>query len=84
VAIINGNGRVLLLGIVVGAVAATVGREFFEPVRRLGRPLAKTAVKSGLVALERGQTGVALLAEHLSDLMAEVEAERQTAAGRTT
>jgi hypothetical protein len=84
VAIVNGNGRVLLFGIVVGAVAATIGREFFAPVRRLGRPLAKAAVKGGLAAIERGQEGAALMGEHLSDLIAEVEAERQTAADRRT
>jgi hypothetical protein len=77
VALVNGNGRALLLGLVAGAVAATAGRELFEPLRRIGRPLAKTAIKSGLTAIERGQQGVALLGEHLEDLMAEVEAERQ-------
>ena len=77
VAIINGNGRALLLGIAVGAVAATVGREFFAPIRRLGRPLAKTAVRSGILAVERGREGVALMSEHVADLIAEVSAERQ-------
>jgi hypothetical protein len=67
----------LLLGIAVGAAAAVIGREFFAPIRRLGRPLAKAAVKSGMTALERGHEGVALMSEHLSDLVAEVAAERQ-------
>jgi hypothetical protein len=75
----------LLLGIAVGAAAAIVGREFFTPIRRLGRPLAKSALKSGLAALERGREGAALMGEHLSDLVAEVAAEReQSSPGPTT
>ena len=81
-AIFDDKGRMLLLGIAVGVTAAAVGREFFAPVRRLGRPLAKAAVKSGMNALERGQEGIALMSEHLSDLVAEVAAERQHATAR--
>jgi hypothetical protein len=75
-AVMDDKGRTLLLGIAVGAAVASIGREFFAPLRGLGRPLAKTAVKSGLAAIERGREGVALMSEHLSDLMAEVAAER--------
>ena len=81
-AIFDDKGRMLLLGMAVGMTAAIVGRELFAPFRRLGRPLAKAAVKSGMNALERGQEGVALMSEHLSDLVAEVVAERQQASGR--
>jgi hypothetical protein len=77
VAIFDDKGRTLLLGIAVGAAAVIIGREFFKPLQRLGRPLAKTAVKSGIGAVERGRDGVALLSEHLSDLVAEVAAERE-------
>jgi hypothetical protein len=77
VAIVDEKGRMLLLGIAVGAAAAIVGRELFAPIRRLGRPLAKAAVRSGMTALERGHERVALMSEHLSDLVAEVAAERQ-------
>jgi hypothetical protein len=81
VAVIEGKGT-LLVGIAVGAVAAIVGREFFAPIGRLGRPLAKTALKSGMFALERGREGVVLMSEHLSDLAAEVAVERQQATSR--
>jgi hypothetical protein len=83
VAIIEDKSRMLLLGIAVGVAAATVGREFFAPVRRLGRPLAKAAVRSGIAAVERGRVGAALVGEHVSDLVAEVAAERQQAASET-
>ena len=76
-AVFDEKGRTLLLGIAVGAAVAIVGREFFTPMRRLGRPLAKTAVKSGLTAVERGRQGVALMSEHLADLVAEAAAERE-------
>jgi hypothetical protein len=76
VAIMDDKGRMLLLGIAAGAAAALIGREFVTPIRRLGRPLAKTAVKSGIVAVERGREGVAFMSEHLADLIAEVAAER--------
>jgi hypothetical protein len=82
VAILDEKGRTLMLGVAVGVAAAVIGREFFAPIRRLGRPLAKAAVKSGMGALERGQEGVALMSEHLSDLVAEVAAERQQASAR--
>jgi hypothetical protein len=82
VAIIDDKGRMLLLGLAVGAAAAIVGREFFAPVRRLGRPLAKSAVKSGMAAIAHGREGAALLGEHLADLIAEATAEREQASMR--
>jgi Protein of unknown function (DUF5132) len=79
VALMDEKGRILLIGIVVGAAGAMLGREFFAPVRRLGRPLAKTALMSGLLAVERGREAIALMVEHGADLMAEVAAEREIA-----
>jgi hypothetical protein len=80
VALLDDKGRTLLLGLVVGAVVATVGREFFTPLRRLGRPLAKGAVKSGMAALEHGREQMALMSEHVADLVAEAVAERAQSA----
>jgi hypothetical protein len=77
VAIFDEKGRTLMLGIAVGAAAAILGREFFAPLRRLGRPLAKAALDSGMTAFERGQHSAALMGEHLSDLVAEVVAQRR-------
>jgi hypothetical protein len=76
VAIFDDKGRTLLLGIAAGAAAVIIGREFLKPLQRLGRPLAKTAVKSGFAAVERGREGVAVMSEHFADLVAEVTAER--------
>jgi hypothetical protein len=76
------KSRTLMLGIAVGAAVVIVGREFFAPLRRLGRPLAKAALDSGMTALERGQHSVALAGEHLSDLVAEVVAQRRQRASK--
>jgi hypothetical protein len=84
VALLDEKGRTLLLGIAVGAAAVIVGREFFTPLRRLGRPLAKEAVKSGIAVLEHGRERVALMSEHVADLVAEATAERTQAAASKT
>jgi hypothetical protein len=78
------RGRFLLLGLVVGAATVIVGREFLAPIGRLGRPLAKEAVKTGLAALEHGREGVALVSEHIADLVAEAVAERREVSERRT
>jgi hypothetical protein len=83
VALIGENGRVLLFGIAVGVATAIVGREFFAPIRRLGRPLAKEAVKTGMAAFEHGREQMALMSEHLSDLVAEAAAERKQSLERS-
>jgi hypothetical protein len=82
-AVFDEKGRLLLVGLVVGAAAVIIGREFFTPLRRIGRPLAKEAVKSGMAALEHGRERVALMTEHVADLVAEAAAERQQSAART-
>jgi Protein of unknown function (DUF5132) len=73
----DGTGRTLLLGIVAGATGAILGRELAAPLRRLGRPLAKAALTSGMSAVERGRESIALMNEHVADLLAEVAAERE-------
>jgi hypothetical protein len=84
VAVFDEKGRIRLFGIAVGAATAIIGREFFTPLGRLGRPLAKEAVKSGMAALEHGRERVALMSEHVADLVAEAAAERQQSAARQT
>jgi hypothetical protein len=82
VALLDDKGRMLLLGIAVGGAAVIIGREFFAPLRRVGRPLAKAAVLAGMTALEAGQESAARLTEHVADLVAEVAAERQPTSQR--
>jgi hypothetical protein len=75
-AILGDRERHLLLGMAVGAACVIFGRRLMAPVRRLARPTAKAALKSGLTAVERSREVVARLGEELEDLAAEVEAER--------
>ncbi len=77
----DGQGRFLLVGVALGIGAATIGRDLFVPLRRLARPMAKAALRSGFSAVERGRLFAARAAEQLEDLAAEVEAERQSATG---
>jgi ABC-type transport system involved in cytochrome bd biosynthesis fused ATPase/permease subunit len=83
VALLDEKGRTLLLGLAVGAAAIIIGREFFTPLRRVGRPLAKEAVKSGMAVLEHGRERLALMTEQVADLVAEAVAEREQSPART-
>jgi hypothetical protein len=60
----------------VGAACVVFGRRLLTPVKRLARPTAKAALKSGVTAVERSREMVAWLSEEIEDLAAEVEAER--------
>lgn len=75
-AFLNERERSLLLGIAVGAACVIFGRRLLTPVKRLARPTAKAALRSGWTALEQGRETVARLGEELEDIAAEVAAER--------
>jgi hypothetical protein len=76
VAFLNERDRSLLLGMAVGAACVIFGRRLLTPVKRLARPTAKAALRSGWTALEHGRETVTRLGEQLEDLAAEVAAER--------
>jgi hypothetical protein len=78
-ALADGQGRFLLVGIALGIGAATIGRDFFVPLRHLARPMAKAALRSGLNVVDQGRLLAARAAEQLEDVAAEVEAERNAA-----
>jgi hypothetical protein len=84
VPLLDDRQRTLMLGFIVGAGTVLFGRELFMPMRRLARPAAKVAVRSGLDAMERGRETVALMSEHVADLLAEVQAERGAVASEAT
>lgn len=69
--------RGLLIGLAAGAAFAIFGRELLTPVRRIARPAARVALRSGLSAADWGRERMARLSEELEDLAAEVHAERQ-------
>ena len=73
--VLNGWGPGLLIGVGV-AVAAPI----LLPAVAVGaRPVARTLIRGGLVVAETVQGVVAEVGEQLSDLVAEVQAERAAA-----
>jgi hypothetical protein len=80
VPLLDDRQRTLMLGFIVGAGTVLFGRELFMPMRRLARPAAKAALGAGFEAMERGREAVALMSEHVADLLAEVQAERSAPA----
>lgn len=62
-------------GVAIGLGAALVGAAAIPTVIMIGRPLARVAIKSGLLFLEKGREAMAEATESLEDLVAEVKAE---------
>jgi hypothetical protein len=81
-ALLENNGRWVLIGLVLGAGAATFGRELFGPLRELARPAAKAALRSGMAAVERGRIAAARAVEQFEDLAAEIDDERRRVQGK--
>jgi hypothetical protein len=68
--------------IVVGvsaALAVTVFAPVLVPVMvTIGRPIAKSLVKGGLMLYDKGREAVAMAGESVEDLVAEIRAEEAT------
>ena len=69
----SGTGRGIAIGIGVAILAPLV----LPTVARAARPLARAAIKSGLLLLEKGRETAAELGEVMEDLVAEAQAEIQ-------
>jgi hypothetical protein len=69
------NGMKLGTGLLIGAATVVVAPIVIPMVAAAMRPLAKAAVKGGLMAYEKGKVIVAEAQENLEDLMAETKAE---------
>jgi hypothetical protein len=64
------------------AVAATVLAPVLIPVlSRMGRPLAKSLIRGGMLFYEKSREAVALAGETVEDLIAEVRMEDAAASG---
>lgn len=73
-------GGGLLLGIAVGVGAAIIGPALW----RLGRPLAKDAIKAGVAGYGAARLAMARASEEVEDLVAEASHELSEAATRAT
>lgn len=62
-------------GAAIGVGAALVAVAALPAIMRAGRPLARAALKSGILLLEKGREVIAEAGETLEDLVAEVRAE---------
>lgn len=62
-------------GVAIGAGAVLIGLAAIPALIMAGRPIARVAIKSGILALERGREAMAIASESLDDLVAEVRSE---------
>jgi hypothetical protein len=69
----------LLKGIAIGVGAVLVVKYFGKPLAEAARPLTKAGMRSLLEAREKGEEWLAEAGESLSDIVAEVRAEREAA-----
>jgi len=65
----------LVTALVAGVAGGLIAPLIYPAVARNARPVARKALKAGIVAVERGRLAAAEFAEHASDLMAEARAE---------
>jgi hypothetical protein len=65
----------MLLGIGIGVAATLVARAILPPFHAVGRPLAKAALKSSVIAYERTREKLAEWTEDVEDMLAEVRSE---------
>lgn len=67
----NDTARMIVIGLGVAALAPIVA----GPLLGASRPLARAAIKSGLILYEKGREAAAEFGEVVEDLVAEARAE---------
>lgn len=76
-AILEDEQRNILLGIAVGLGAAALIKGVGPAFKGAGRPLAKAAIKSGIIVLDKSREAAAHVRETYEDLVAEVRSEME-------
>jgi hypothetical protein len=71
------RNRGLLAGVAISLGVAAVIRVFGKPLAEVARPLTKAGMRSLLEVREKGEEWLAEKGETLSDIVAEVRAERE-------
>lgn len=64
-----------LTGLAIGVGATLAARDLAPALAPHARTLAKRGIKAAVIGFERGRETMALVAESLSDVLAEVQAE---------
>lgn len=62
-------------GLAIGAAAAMLVPVILPAVAAVGRPLARAAIKTGIVMYEKGREAAAEVGEVIDDLVAEARAD---------
>lgn len=66
----------LIAGIGLACAASVLAPIVFPVAARIGRPLAKSLVRGGMIMYEKGREVIAVAGESVEDIMAEIRAER--------
>lgn len=83
-AALDHDTKKILLGVGIGLGGALLIPAVAGVLGIVGRPLVKAALKHGVLAAERSRERLAVLAEGLEDLVAEVRAEVEEALATKT
>jgi hypothetical protein len=73
-----------LPGLVIGGAALILAPLFGSALAKVGKPIAKTAIKTGIVVYEKSKDVLAEAREVFEDLVAESKAELATAEEQKT
>jgi hypothetical protein len=65
----------IVMGLAIGVGAAVLGPVVLPVLAQAAKPLAKAAIKAGMVLYEKGKETVAELGEVVEDIVAEAKAE---------
>lgn len=71
----NGLKGNVVTGLAIGIGAAVLGPTVLPVLASVAKPVAKAAIKGGLVLFEKGRETFAEVSEVVEDLVAEVKAE---------
>jgi hypothetical protein len=80
----NGLKGNLVTGLAIGIGAAVIAPQLIPALAGVIKPIAKAAIKGGLVLYEKGKEAVAEAGEMVEDIVAEVKAEMEEPHHETT
>lgn len=73
----------VVAGVGLAFAAAVLAPILMPAMGRIGRPLAKSLVRGGMMMYEKGREAIAVAGESVEDIMAEVRAEGATGSAQT-
>ncbi len=68
-------------GLIIGLGTILLGPVLIPAVRAIVRPVAKAAIKGGILVYKTGKKGVSGMGECVSDLVAEAQSEMESREG---